>query len=93
MLAFSQQLIPCLAENMNLARVCRNLNSWGCRVGCEIPDGMVTDVHMFGMQFGMQFGMHMSGMHMFGMQFGMHINVQGHRNTSVCKQTYDACCN
>jgi len=31
---------------LNLARVCRNLNSWGCRVGCAIPDGMVTDVHM-----------------------------------------------
>ena len=25
-------------------------------------------------------------------QFGMHINVQGHRNANVCKQTYDACC-
>jgi len=31
---------------LNLARVCRNLNSWGCRVGCAIPNGMVTDVHM-----------------------------------------------
>ena len=38
--------IPCLAGNLNLARVCRNLNSWGCRVGCAIPDGMVTDVHL-----------------------------------------------
>jgi len=28
---------------LNLATVCRNLNSWGCRVGCAIPDGMVTD--------------------------------------------------
>ncbi len=44
--AFCQQLIPCLAGNCNLARVCRNLNSWGCRVGCAIPDDMVTDVHM-----------------------------------------------
>ncbi len=25
-------------------------------------------------------------------QFGMHINVQGHGNANVCKQTYDACC-
>ncbi len=30
--AFCQQLIPCLAGNLNLARVCRNLNSWGCKV-------------------------------------------------------------
>ena len=29
---------------------------------------------------------------MFICQFGMHINVQGHRNANVCKQTYDACC-
>jgi len=35
-----------LAGNLNLARVCRNLNSWACRVGCAIPNGMVTDVHM-----------------------------------------------
>ena len=41
-----QQLIPCLAGNLNLARVCRNPNNWGCRVECTIPDGMVTDVHM-----------------------------------------------
>ena len=24
----------------------QDLNSWGCRVGCAIPNGMVTDVHM-----------------------------------------------
>ena len=44
--AFCQQLLPCLAGNLNLARVCRNLNSWGCTVGCAIPDGMLTHVHM-----------------------------------------------
>jgi len=41
-----QQLMLCLAANLNLARVCRNLNSWGCKVGCAIPDGMVTTVHI-----------------------------------------------
>ncbi len=41
-----QQLIPCLAENLNLARVCRNLKSWGSKVGCATPDGMVTDVNV-----------------------------------------------
>ena len=44
--AFCQQLTPYLAGIFKLARACRNLNSWGCRVGCAIPDGMVTDVHM-----------------------------------------------
>ncbi len=48
-----QQLIPCLAENLNLARVCRKLKSWGCKVGCAIPDGMVTDVDV-------QFAMHIN---------------------------------
>ena len=59
-----------------MARVCRNLNSWGCRVRCAIPDGMVTDVTSV----------------MFICQLGMHNNVQGHRNANVCKQTYDASC-
>ena len=26
-----------------LSRVCRNLNSWGCRLWCAMPDGMMTD--------------------------------------------------
>ncbi len=41
-----QRLTLCLAGNLSLIRVRRNLNSWGCRVVCAIPDGLVTDDHM-----------------------------------------------
>ncbi len=33
--AFCQQLIPCLAGSLNLARISRNLNSWGCWWYCH----------------------------------------------------------
>ena len=36
----------CLADFFFLARVCRNMHGWGCRVGCAIPDGMVNNIHM-----------------------------------------------
>ena len=42
---FCQRLIPCLAGNLDLAGVRRNVNSWGFKFGCAIPDCMVTDVH------------------------------------------------
>ena len=36
----------CVAENLNLARVCKSLSSWGCKVWCAIPNGMMTDMHL-----------------------------------------------
>ena len=41
-------LVSCnaLGWNLNLARVCRNLNSWGCTLWCAMPNGMMTDAQV-----------------------------------------------